>query len=48
MDPVFVLNQHLQLCSQVYELSLEENTCQKTENLSPPGFIDKTDSPTST
>ena len=35
MDPVFVLNQHLQLCTQVYELLLEENTWLKTEKSVP-------------
>ena len=35
MDPLFVLNQHLQLCTQVYELLLEENTWLKTEKSVP-------------
>ena len=35
MEPVTVLKQHLQLCSQVYELLLEENTWLKVEKTVP-------------
>ena len=35
MEPTSVLNQHLKLCSQVYELLLEENTWLKTEKTVP-------------